>query len=204
LEDRTSGEVQHALLARVADEVAGVCCLASLGYDMQALVLAASAYEVGHLSAYIAFDDSLAREWSAWSNPTKTFGKRTVRELTRGGLRNAGMDPQTEDKQYYWYQVCCASKHANPVLQRKAGVSDSDAMRLLNANPEFSPGAGNRAFLAMLVAGVGAAVALRAFSAGVPNGASAEVARRAHDVVPRWHSLARAFGEYVERKRGSR
>jgi hypothetical protein len=94
---------QHILLARVAEDLAGLIVLSAVGYEMQAIVLSASAYEVGHLSAFIGDSEARAQRWLDWKEHDRMPWSVSV--VTEGALRNAGRFTDTTNRrQYIFYQ----------------------------------------------------------------------------------------------------
>ena len=120
------------------------------------MALSATVYEIGFLSAFISRNDLLAKEWLEWRDATKM--PWSVPRITRGGLRNVDSEPLS-DKVYVLYCSACAAKHGNPRLLRKLGVATTNDGRLLAADTEFTPGAGNTALVGIQVAGTAAMTA---------------------------------------------
>lgn len=191
-----AASVQHSLLARTADEVAAVCCLGS--YEMQAIALASSAYELGHLSAYIGADAERAERWKNWTHYDKA--PWSVGEIAKGAIANAHRTTtMSPDRQYLYYRFACLAKHGNRLLQENAPAAESDVIRLLHADASFSGGQGNRAFFGMFFSAISGLLAANVCMRGLGHGSS-RLAAAADDLAPRWNKLAQAF----EAWRGSR
>ncbi len=110
------------LLLRLSNDLRCVEILAGRGYSVQAMVLAASMFEVAFAVAYIGSDDTLAQEWTKHDDPTRSF--RDVYAMTREGLAKLEVDDldlhaRTE---YKVYRQLCWAKHANPVLEKRVGI----------------------------------------------------------------------------------
>lgn len=182
---------QHMLLGRVADDLSGTLLLAAVGYEMQAVALAACAFEAGHLSAHIGSDTIRAQEWLAWKSEKRMRWR--IDEIIEGALSNAGRySPAAAKRQYIFYQGTCLAKHVNPLLQRSAPVADSELARHLITDPEVTPSATNRAFTGVYVAGVSALLAAEVYIRACRRDRTM-LTHQAELLAPQWNLVAAAF-----------
>lgn len=114
---RLSSKVKLVLGARLADDLRAVYHLCSIGYSVQACVVAASIFEVAHTVAFIGSDEERAKHWDEHDDPL--IGFKGVKALVKENFKAAAADGFERDWQgeYDVYTQLCWMKHVNPLLQ---------------------------------------------------------------------------------------
>ncbi len=137
------------LLLRLSNDLRSVQILASLGYPIQALTIAASMCEVTFAIVWIGADETRAQAWLDHNDPTKPV--RNLRTMMHDGLAALGVpDPGARTKaEYKVYGQLCWAKHANPILEKRFGI-DVSADKVISANgPDASEHAVRAALFAL-------------------------------------------------------
>lgn len=193
-------EVQALLLGRCADSLDGVVVLAGVGNELGALALSGTAYELGHLAAFIASDESRALRWRGWKKAERMPWR--VREISDGALRQIGRaDPSDHDRQYVFYSIACLAKHGSPFAMVKVAAPLSEEEWVVEA--DLAPGriAGKLSYDAFMIAGSSGLVAVHSFATHYSNMGTAEIGDLLDAVLDRWNPFAAGWDQYRRRSK---
>ena len=129
------------LASRLQTDLRGVALEASLGYALQAMTIASAVREIAVALMYIGADDGRARDWAQHDKEWCTYPakhKPALKEVLPRYLPEA--DDAAVEREYDVYTYLCWAKHANPMLQRGYGITETapDAAHL-ERQPNASP-----------------------------------------------------------------
>jgi len=130
--------VANKLMLRLSNDLRSVQILASKGYPIQALTIAASMCEVAYTVAWVGGDEARAQNWLDHENPTRPV--QDLKTMIRHGrtvLRSPDPEGDTE-REYHVYGQLCWAKHASPVLEKRYGIEVSPDKVTISAGPDAS------------------------------------------------------------------
>lgn len=111
-------------------------------------------YEAAWTLVFIERDDALATEWRDHDDPTTPF--HDARFLTREGLVKLGRSRDDAEckapGEYRLYSQLKMGAHANPLLEKRLGITRTGADILKGNGPDTSDDGIRAAWFAMLVA----------------------------------------------------
>jgi hypothetical protein len=141
--------VANKLMLRLSNDLRSVQILASKGYPVQALTVAASVCEVAYTVAWIGGDEARAQTWLDHEIPTRTVQDlRTMIRHARTVLQSP--DPEGDTKrEYHVYEQLCWAKHANPLLEKRYGIEVSPEGVIISSGPDASEDAIRQAWFAL-------------------------------------------------------
>ncbi len=128
-------QVAAALLLRAANDLRTASILALDGYSDHALTIVASLYEIAMTIAYVSDDNSVARAWIEYDDPTRPF--MPIKELTDNALRKMGAteEDRKKSRSYLTYRQLCLAKHGNPLHQLNMAYAEEDGTVGLKNGP---------------------------------------------------------------------
>ena len=102
------------LMTRLANDLRCAALLAERGYSDQAVILAASIFEIAHTICYIQNNEDRAEAWIAHRRPSRNF--KPIRELIRAtaDLVDATNKEKFVRNEQLIYAQLCWPKHASP------------------------------------------------------------------------------------------
>jgi len=126
-----SSRAAFFLASRMLNEVR--CCelLAQTGYPIQALALAASAFELAYRATYLRNDDTRAKTWATHADLRYSYPKSLLEAVQDYTKASGGTAAQGETVYRNRYQPLAAAKHGNPKALAQFGlVRDGEVLRI--------------------------------------------------------------------------
>ena len=109
------------LISRLLNDQRATVAMATQGYVLQALSVAAGMVELANATAFIGDDNKKAGRWLDHTDIKRTYPPDVVRSI-RAACTMLELEETAVQREYGNYRHLCMAKHSNPIVMSQLGV----------------------------------------------------------------------------------